>query len=375
MTVKQWTDHFIFEEYKTSASSLGIYRVLFATYILLVDLPQHLWIAHFPDSFFNPPIGLTMFFTGFPGASFFLVVNALAIIAAVCLLFGYRTRTASTSFALSLLICNCWAYSFGKINHDIFLILIPLIMQHAGWGNAYSMDAQRRAAEGGTEEETSAWPMALMALVVGLGMMSAAAPKAASGWLDPHSHAVRAHVLFNDFVTGRSTWFTERLLQINSSVFWKFLDYEAVLIEAAFLLTVARRRAFRVVCALACFFHLGIALTMEIAYVPNIMAYAAFCEWSVLESQVGGLLSVWNRLLGRIAVPWLLGSGATVALVYLRFGNPLQLSQEWDPVGLAICTLSAFVAAVFLIGTVRSWFRTAASSTNGRHWPQPERAK
>jgi hypothetical protein len=57
MTAKWWSvDHFIFEEYKTSASSLGIYRVLYSAYILLDVLPQHLWITNFPDSFLDPPI-------------------------------------------------------------------------------------------------------------------------------------------------------------------------------------------------------------------------------------------------------------------------------------------------------------------------------
>ena len=150
MTAKWWdVDHFIFEEYKTRTSSLGIYRILFAAYVLTY-LPRHLWIPSFPDSFFDPPIGPTVFSAGFPRAPFFYTVNGLAIVAAVCLLFGYRTRVASTSFALLLLLCNWWAYSFGKIDHDIPLIFIPLMMQFAGWGNGHSVDAKRHAAEGGS---------------------------------------------------------------------------------------------------------------------------------------------------------------------------------------------------------------------------------
>jgi hypothetical protein len=352
-------DRVIFEEYQTPASSLGIYRVLFAAYILLVHLPQHLWISSFPDSFFNPPIGLTLFFTGFPGAPFLRTVNGLAILAAICMLFGYRTRIAATSFALLLLTGNYWSYSFGKINHDIFLILIPLIMQRAGWDRAYSMDAHRDAFQGETKRETSAWPVALMALAVGLGMLTAAVSKAASGWLDPYSHATQAHMLHNAVVTGRITWFTERMLDVDSRVFWKFFDYATLLIEVAFLFTVIRRRAFRVVCALTCFFHLGIALTMEIAYVPNLLAYAVFFDWSILERHAGTYLRAWDRLLARISPQWLLGCGTALALVEVEFGNPLQLPQEWDPVGVAICLIAALIAAVFLIGSVGNGFQRA----------------
>lgn len=354
MTARRWSvDHFIFEEYKTPASGLAIYRILYAAYMLLIIFPQQLWVPSLPDSFFNPPPGLTLFFTGAPGASYFLAVNALAIVATVCLLFGYWTRVASIAVALLLFLCNCWGYSFGKIDHDIPLIFIPLIMQFAGWGDAHSMDAKRRAVHAGAEEKTAAWPLALMALIVGITMMSAAEPKAASGWLDPHSHAVRAHMLFNEFITGRTNWFAGHMLRSNSGMFWKSFDYSTIAIEAGFLLTVLWRRAFRVVCALACFFHLGIALTMEIAFVGNILAYAACIEWSAFESRAGGLLRAWNRFLDRISPPWILGAGGSIALLYLWFGNPLQLPQEWDPIGTLLCGLSALVAALFLVGMLR----------------------
>jgi uncharacterized membrane protein YphA (DoxX/SURF4 family) len=348
-------DRFIFEEYKTSASSLGICRILYAANMLLVILPQHLWISEFPDSFFDPPIGMTMFFTRFPSHSFFLVVNGFSILAAICLLFGYRTRIASTGLVLLLLTGYSWAYSFGKINHNIFEILVPLVTQFAGWGNDYSIDAQRLVAAGKTKRETNAWPVALLALIVGLAMMTSASAKATSGWLNPRLHAVQAHVIYNDVVTGRSTWLAEQLLRIRSGVFWKTLDYSTVLIEAGFLLTVVRRRALRVVCALACFLHLGIALTMEIAYTDILIAYAVFCDWSTFEFRVGYLLTAWNQFLGRISPRLILICAAILTFVYFRFGNPFQFHQEWDPVGVGICILSAFIATVFLVGMVRDW--------------------
>ena len=349
-------DHFIFEEYKTSASTLGLFRILFATYVLFMVLPQHLWVPRFPNSFFNPPIGPTMFFTRFPSAQFFLVVNGLSILAAVCLLFGYRTRIASIGLALLWFSGNCWAYSFGKINHDILLILMLPIMQLAGWGKAHSMDARRLPANG--EKETRAWAVALMALLVALAMMTAAVAKLTSGWLDPHSHAVLAHLLVNDLVTGRSNWFTNHMMFIHSGLVWEFFDDSTIFLEAAFLFTVAWRPAFRVVCALACFFHLGIALTMEIAYVANLIVYAAFFDWSALESRSGNLLRAWDRMLGKLPAPGLLALGSVIAFAYLGLGgNPLGIlfTDEWDPPGVAVCTLAALIAGMFLAGKIRRY--------------------
>jgi hypothetical protein len=195
-----------------------------------------------------------------------------------------------------------------------------------------------------------------MALLLALAMMTAAMAKLTSGWLDPQSHAVQAHLLLNDLVTGRSNWFTKHMLFIHSRTLWEFFDDSTVLLEAAFLLTVAWRPAFRVVCAVACFFHLGIALTMEIAYVANLIVYAAFFDWSVLKYRAGNLLRAWDWILGKLSATWLLVLSAAIAFAYLGFGgNPLGLlfTAEWDPVGVVICALGALVAAVFLIGTVR----------------------
>jgi len=347
-------DHFVFEEYKTSASSLGLYRILFAGYVLLLVFPQHLWVSNFPNSFFNPPVGVTAFFTGFPDSRFFLIINALSILAAVWLLFGYHTGIASISLALLWLTGNCWAYSFGKINHDILLILTLPVMQAAGWGREYSMDAFRYPSV--AEKQTRPWAIALMALIVALAMLTAAWAKFASGWFDPHSHAVQGHLLFNDLVVGRSNWFVKYILPVHLGAFWEFLDDSTVLLESAFMLTVLWRPAFRVVCALACFLHLGIALTMEIAYVANLIVYAAFCNWSVIESRAGNLLRAWNSMLGKLSAPWLLAFSGVIIFVYLRFGgNPVGLlfPDEWDPVGVVICTLGALVAAVFLLGVIR----------------------
>jgi len=348
-------DHFIFEEYRAPKAGLGIYRLLFSTYVLTY-LPKHLWVSTFPNSFFDPPIGLTMFFAGFPGAYFFPLVNGLAILAAVCMLFGYRTRVASISFALLLFSCDAWGYSLGKIVHrDITLVFVPILMQFAGWGDTYSLDSRRRGGRFEEEERSADWPLALLALIVGMAMMTAALPKVTSGWLDPHAHAVRAHILSNVFVSGHANWFAEQMLRIRSGVFWKLCDYGTVSIEASFLLTVVRRRALRIVCAVACLFHLAITLTMQIAFVGNILAYAAVADWSVVESRVGGVLRMWNRILNKMSAPVIVGAGAALAFAYLRFGNPVQLPQQWDPLGTSICLLSALVAGGFLVGSVRDF--------------------
>ena len=357
----RWSiEHFIFREYATSTSAQGIYRILFAACILFVYLPDHLWIPTFPDSFFNPPIGPTaLFWKGFPNAHFFQALNALEVSTTIFLLAGFRTRIASLGLAFFLFVGNCWAFSFGKINHDILMILVPLVMAFSNWGTAYSIDGQK--AKGDLSD--SAWPLALLALITALGMMSAAEPKVVSGWLDLQSRAVLGHLSNNIIVTGRSNWLASQMLHIHSGAFWKFLDYSTVLVEASFLFLVGSRNTFRFACAAACVFHLGIALSMQIAYWPNLLAYGAFCDWSVAETWPVGrrLFQLWEKMLERISFSWLCCMSVAVSLLYLSVGNPLHrlagvAPPDTDPLGTAVCLFAVIVSAIAAIHRRRPTF-------------------
>jgi predicted DCC family thiol-disulfide oxidoreductase YuxK/uncharacterized membrane protein YphA (DoxX/SURF4 family) len=359
MVNKSRLEHFLFKEYTTSPSSLAIYRILYAASVLAIYLPQHLWIASFPNSFFNPPMGLTIFFVGFPPALFFVLLDSLSILAAWFLLLGHRTRLASVSLAVLLLIGNAWSYSFGKINNDIFLILIPLVLQFSGWGDSYSFDARRKTR---IHPSCNAWPLALLALLIGFAMVTAAYGKATSGWLNPWTHAVLGNLLRNAVVIGRVNWITALMLHVKFGPFWELLDWTTVLIEASFLFAVGSRPAFRAVCALGCLFHLSIALTMEIPFWPNVVAYGAFCDWSVLESRthVKTVLDSWMALTTRLSTVKLVAFGTVVSVVYVTLGNPIQrlatlvLPREPDSLtGFPPVLFGAAVASIFLSGRIR----------------------
>lgn len=368
MRSSQRIDRFLFSEYQADASSLGIYRVLYATCMLVVYLPQHLWIPDFPGSFFNPPFGLTMFFAGFPPAAFFVALNAAAILAAACLLIGYRTRLASCAFALLLIVGNAWAYSFGKINNDILVVALPLVLQFAGWGDAYSFDARRGSP---VHPAYRAWPLALLALLIGFGMMTAAYGKAVSGWLDPKTHAVLGHFVNNALNAKRDTWFSGAFLQIRSDTFWELNDWGTVALEGSFLIAALNRRAFRVVCAVACFFHLGIALTMRIPFWPNVLAYGAFCEWSALAAGAfAAPLGAWSRMLSRVSAPRVLLPAGVLAGWWLVLGNPFQLlaarlgPEPEATIAYPVIGIGALIASYFLLGQIRALFgRRVADGT------------
>jgi predicted DCC family thiol-disulfide oxidoreductase YuxK len=299
-------DRFLFDTYSTNAESLAFCRILYAVFLLSTVLPAYLWISDYPDSFFSPPYGLTYFFTvGFPPRWFFVCLNLILIGAAMLLLFGRAVTAASLAAASALLVGDGWAYSFGKIDHDIFAIIAPLALVLAGWG-------RRRVR---------VWPLALLALMIGLGMMTAGWAKAMSGWLDPSSQAVRSHLLVNMITAGRPGVVPAAALRLGLPAAWEALDMSTVAIECAFLFAIVSRRAFVAVCALMCLFHFGVAVLFQITFTPNLVAYAAFVDWRprIERGRLArglGWLSTRTRTQCATAI---VGAVATLLLV----GNPV----------------------------------------------------
>ncbi|SMO41833.1 hypothetical protein SAMN06265218_102172 [Fodinibius sediminis] len=84
----------------------------------------------------------------------------LILLLVLALLIGYKTVYSSLAVAMLLFIGNAWAYSFGKINHDIFLILVPLVLALMYWRQGFST---------GKKNQPYAWPIPVFALIIGGG--------------------------------------------------------------------------------------------------------------------------------------------------------------------------------------------------------------
>jgi|GEM_PF-2748725 len=308
--------HWIFSEYESLDKSLPIFRVIYALFVLVVYLPQYLWISNYSDTFFLPRISMTLFFSGFPDITFFYVLNFLLILALLALLIGYRTFYSSIAVALLFFIGNSWAYSFGKLNHDIVIILIPLLLSVSHWdgktSNTKSSSSYHR------------WPIPIFALLLGLGMLTAAIAKISSGWLDPSTSALAGHLVRNYFVAERETLLAFNLLSQNSLYLFKSLDYGTLILESAFIFGIFSLRYFRLVCAFACLFHLGIQLTMGISFTTNVIAYGLFVNWSYLYNfgTVKNWLYKLDSISQKVGPLTLVFLSIPIWALYVFFGNP-----------------------------------------------------
>jgi hypothetical protein len=266
------------ESYALRAADLAAFRVFYASFVLVAVVPTASWWPLMPRAFFNPPIGPAAIFTAPPPPSVLLGLNALLSLFAAMLLVGWRTGVASAGTSLSLLALDSWAYSPGYIVHDILLVVTPLVLGFSAWGRALSVDAARCPSP--DREWAEAWPVALLALLVGFAMFTAGWAKATTGWLDPEFRCTYGFLLLNNRVTCRETWAMEWALRVDSDWFWKVVDWLAVAMELAFLPAAVHRRSFCLILAVASQFHLCVLLLFDIQFAPNILAYGAFVRYT-----------------------------------------------------------------------------------------------
>ncbi|WP_441000173.1 hypothetical protein [Fodinibius sp. SL11] len=309
-------------------------------FAFMVLLPRYLWISNYPDTFFLPRIGITLFFSGFPDIYFFYILNFLLIASLLSLLVGYKTFYTSIAVGMLFFLGAAWEYSFGKVNHDIPLIIIPLILA-SSWGNPVSKVKNTQNGK--------SWAVPLFALLMGLAMLTAAIPKIVSGWLDPSTSALAGHLVRNYFVAERETILATYLLSQNHFYLLKFLDYGTILIESAFIFSVFSLRNFRLVCALACFFHFGVQLTMGISFSTNLLAYALFVNWAYLYNFES--VKHWlNRLEGffkSIGFLKLFIVSIPVWAFYSFIGNPFAIDF-----GLQTILGGNFINTIIMLGAV-----------------------
>jgi hypothetical protein len=326
-------DHWMFESFALTPRSLGIARVLIGTYLVLYRAPGLHWMGSLPDTFFRPPAGPLHLIGRIPPSGVITAVSVALSIATVALLVGYHTRLASCATGLLLFAVDGLTYSFGHLHHSgTYLAAVLVIMAASNWGSAFSVDALRR--RNGDEPSTEAWPLALAALFLGFLMLTSALPKLASGWLDPSTLAVRAHVVHYHFVAPHDGLLGTIPLESASELVWKPLDYLTVFFEVGFVLAIASPRWTRMFCAAAVAFHFGVFLAFGIDFTGSVVAYAIFFEWAMVVDRVHvprtsrAAAGQFRDLLPRMRFvlgPAVFLAGVGLYLFSDRFGSPIRL--------------------------------------------------
>lgn len=324
-------DAWIHETFRVDATGLALYRIAYAAFALFVIAPGHDYytdlvaFTSLPDAMFAPPPGPMALFTGFPPTWLGYGILLLLNLSLAGLLFGYRTRTTSLATGLLFLILYGFSYSLGKINHNILFVLVPIIMTGSGWGGALSYDALYR-----NRREAGSWPLTLLAVIIGFAMFTAGFAKLIGGWLDPSTQASYGHLLKHFYVRGRADLLAPYAVGTESGIMWETFDYATVLFELAFIAAVARARSMRLFVAAAVVFHFGIMMMLNISFHFNLIAYAAFADWSRMGRIVRRRLpSIEPAVTLRAAIPT---AAALLGVVLFSAGSPLLWLDRLVPI-------------------------------------------
>jgi len=350
-------DRWIFREYAPLNRSLPLYRMVYAVLMMIFAVPFNSTVGSLPPGFFTPPLGPARLFHAFPPPWIFWGLDYLIELAAVCLLFGYRTRTASLAIAALMAVFNMFRYSVGKIDHDILFILVPLCLAFSDWGARHSADARRNPPRPGSP----AWPLALLWFMIGLCMLSACISKAKSGWLSPHLECCRGQFLLNYIGAVRPTVAGKAMAAITSPLFWKFLDYSTVAIEGAFVLAMFRLPAIRLVAASAAIFHASISFSMGIFFVSNLIAYLSLVDFRLVLRYrwARTLLRAFDQLALRVQFLPLALIVALLTLAYVLSGEPVWINNA-----VLLTTSSFIVLAAGIWGVYRQLLYYGARLVN-----------
>lgn len=275
----------IFDSFSVSPEGLGLYRIFTAFFILFFLLPpteMYSFLGSIPNDFYAPPPGPMWIFDGFPSEEFFYLLHGILIVLLVFLLLGYKTSWASILTGVILLVIKGFFYSLGKINHDLLLAVVPIVMSFSGWGAAYSIDYFQQK-DNFFSRSVNSWPLTLLALFIGFMMFTAGFAKLLGGWLITDTQATMGHLFNQYFVKGRQDLLASYVLNIDSRVIWEILDYATIVFEMGFLVAIFHPRTTKLFISFAVLFHFSVMVTMNISFLPNFVAYAAFINWTILD--------------------------------------------------------------------------------------------
>jgi len=301
---QSWLDR----EYHVSDEQLGLIRVLYCVFVLFViGVPSFTWIADNPQLLFDPPLlSAANLLSGWPSYATLWILSLSLVILFLLLLFGLFVPTVSVLAGLLLIAGSNLRFSFGKIDHDILLVLPPLVMARSGWGNRYTL------ARTSTAPNRSGLCLGVLSVVVGFAMFTAGFQKLTTGWLDPRTQASYGHLIQNFYGNARGVLLAPLALHVRSKWLWEGLDYSTVFFELFFIIAVMRRWLFRAWIALAIVFHTGTLLVLDIGFAVNFSTYLAFVEWPLprklaLSLRTSWLLAACVSLV--VLAIWWLGSG------------------------------------------------------------------
>ncbi len=343
-----------------SAQDLSLYRILYAL-LLLFTLWRADYVGSLPPASFNPPSGPFALLAASPPIYMVWSLQAALCVSLAALVIGWRTRFTSVCTALLLMALYGIGFSYGKVDHVVFLFVVPLLLSFSSWGSAYSVDSYS------SSRNTSgySWAPRCLAVAFGVGMLTAGLSKLFTGWLSWETQATWGYfVRFQDFASAP----LDQLAALNSIRYpslWEIADYSTVILECGVIFAACKWPAFYLALAGLAIFHMGIFLTLGIAFSSNLVAYAAFIPWSKLGSAVP--IALLNKVASALAAHLAIRCTACVSLASLGIALSLFRPDWLMPTVVTTTIFLGGIVGLYYLGS-SAWrlLRAFASRRRGQ---------
>lgn len=269
-------------------ASLRIAVGAYALCYLLIRAPNLSSVARFPSAAFEPVGPVTWLASPLPAWAVY-ALTALAAVAGIAFLLGFRYRLSGPLFALLLLWVTSYRSSWGMKFHTENLVALHLILLAcAPAADAFSLDARRRARSASDAEPSAphgryGWAIRAMAAVtVATYVLAGVAKLRIAGLAWAQGDVLRQHVAYDNL----------RKLELGSLYSpiapwlvkqgWLFppLAGLTLLVELGAPLALFSARLARVWSVGAWLFHWGVLAFMAIAfpYQLSFIPYLSFFE-------------------------------------------------------------------------------------------------
>jgi hypothetical protein len=260
-------------------ADLAVYRIIYALGMLMI-LPRVTPLSVLPDVFLSAPPGPFRLLHSVPSHSTLLVFEGVLMLVLGCLCVGLFTLASSIAVAILVTCALGFGFSFGRIDHTVFLAVTPLVMAFSGWGGALSVDAALRGRR--PRVSPPQWPMRLMAMAIGAAFFTAGLQKVQSGWLNIHTRAVEGYALKRQINLDRGWFWT--LVDHIPTRFWEVADWSTVALELSLVVFALSWRTFRPALVAVCIFHVSVLLMLNISFWQNVLPYGLFVAWTAIPS-------------------------------------------------------------------------------------------
>lgn len=317
-----WRSMQAFASISSNHTGLAYFRILFGLFLLVFETYHWGWLGHIPDALFNPTdLNVIRIFDTFPSSSFLAIADTLIVMLLLCITLGIKTRWCSLLAFFMVLVMNGFAYGFGKIDHEILVTTLFLVMAFTNSGVKLAL-----------------WPdtplppvvqniaIAFYAMAIAFGLFSAGFPKAIM-WID-----------FDTSTSGILRWYYNGYYNLGRvdllapyfahMPLWllELADYIVPIFESlGFYFLLRSRRHWRLWLVLLCFFHLFNTLILNIPFTRHVLVYGFFLLPHVLPKN----LPSTSKILVVIApLALLLSTNHLYARLFLNTGSlyPLELT-------------------------------------------------